>query len=208
MPRHRTAIVCTSVALAASAALVAGPAQATAADNARTTESYGYKCKIKAGGFMINPAKVKVTVSAKLPGSVDAGSTIGKRKVQVSLRMPEVLRDNAVSVLHARKANGSARKAHVDVKIGKTAYQIPVKGLSAKKRRIPRKAGAAWNVRASGTIAAIKVPKSASGKAKVSVPKKLNVKANLFRRNGSKIKATMACKAPKKRAFDTIKING
>ncbi|UYM07209.1 DUF6801 domain-containing protein [Solicola gregarius] len=207
MPRHRTAIVCTSVALAASGTLIAGTAHA-ANDAAKTTDSYAYQCKIKAGGFVIDPAKVKVTMSAKLPGSVDAGSTIGKRKVHVTLRMPEVIRDNAVSVLRARKANGSARDAHVDVRIAKKTDQIPVKGLHAKKRRIPRKAGAVWNIHATGKVAAIKVPKNASGKAKVSVPKRLRVKANLFRRNGSKIKASMACKAPKDRAFDTIKITG
>lgn len=206
MARHRTLIAATSIALAASGLLAASAPAAYAADSAKTTKSFTYKCKIKAGGLSINPADVKVTVRARLPGSVEAGSTIGKRRLRVTLRMPEVIRDNAVNILRARTARGSAQRAHVVVKIGKERSQVRVKRLRAQERRIPRRG--TWRIKATGTMAAVQVPKGASGAARILVPKRLRVKAKLFRRNGSKIRATMACKAPKRRAFETITITG
>lgn len=203
---RRTLALSASGALLLGTVVVTGPPGTAAAPAEATKESYGYKCKIRAGGFSVNPAKVKVTVRAKLPGSVKAGSKIGKRPIRVTLRLPEEVRLNAVDILKARKAKGKAIKPNVGVKINKKHYQVPVKSLNAKKARIPRKNGAAWRMRAKGTVSAFKVPKSAHGKAKVSVPKRLRVKAKLYRRNGSKINASMKCRAPKDRGFGTVEI--
>ncbi|MGH3357629.1 MAG: DUF6801 domain-containing protein [Nocardioidaceae bacterium] len=199
-----------ALAVAASGVLVAGVVSTTATAgtfaSASVQKSYVYKCNIKAGGFGINPAKVKVSVAAKVPRSVEAGSTIGSRSIKVALRMPEEVRLNAVDILHARKASGRALRPSVGVKIGTTRYRVPVKGLNARKARIPRRNGATWKIHAQGRVAAVRVPKNARGRAKVSVPRRLNVNATLFRRNGSRIKGTMRCKAPDDRWFGTVQI--
>lgn len=206
MPRVRAIAASASLALTASALVATAPPASADSDSARTTGAFNYRCKVKAGGFFINPAKVRITVSANVPKKVAAGSKIGKRRVRVTLRMPEIIRDNAVNVLHARKSSGRAPGAVVHAKVGKTRERVPIRRLRAKRARIPRKPRAAWNLRARGTIAAIKVPKKASGKVKVFVPKRLRVRATLYRRNGSKIKGSLRCKAPKQRKFATVKI--
>lgn len=207
-PRARQVLALAASTVLVTGAVCAGSVAGTPpADGAKKIEkSYHYKCSIRAGGFGISPAKVKVTVRAKLPGSVEAGSKIGRRPIAVTLRMPEAVRVNAVDILHARKARGRAVKPYVGVKIDGTHYRVPIKGLNSKKARIPRKSGSAWKIRAKGTVAPVKVPRSAGGKAKVSVPKRLKVKAKLYRKNGSKIKASMKCKAPKDRGFGTVRI--
>lgn len=202
----RTRAVATSASLVLIASAVVATAAPASADSARTTGSYDYRCKIKAGGFSVSPAKVRVTVSAKVPKRVEAGSKVGKRRVRVTLRVPEVVRDNAVNILGARKASGHARGATMHVKVGKSRYRVPVKHLRAKKARIPRRSGATWKIRARGTLSAFKIPKKASGKAKISVPKRLDVRAKLYRRNGSTFKGSLRCKAPKNRRFATVRI--
>lgn len=202
-----------ALVLSASGALLLGtvvsgpPGTAdTAPAVGKVVKSYAYKCKIRAGGFGINPAKVKVTVKAKLPGSVPAGSTIGSRPIRVTLRLPEVVRLNAYDILKARKASGRAIDPYVGVKLGERHHRIPVKSLNAPKERIPRKEGAPWRMHARGTVAAFAVPKSARGKARISVPRRLRVKAKLYRRNGSRIRASMRCRAPERRGFGTVRI--
>lgn len=206
MPHNRTAAACTILALTASGLLVATPTNAHVADMAKTTKSFKYKCKVKAGGMVINPAAVKTTVSAKLPSSIEAGSTLRRRAVTVKVAMPDVIRDNAVSVLRAKKASGSAPKAHLGVKINKSTSKVAVKNLTAPKRKIPRKG--TWTITAKGKVGKVRIPAKASGSAKISVPKRLRIKAKLFRRNGSKLKAGLTCKAPKKRVFGTVSISG
>lgn len=189
----------------ATAVLAAGT---TTADAAKVQKSYAYKCSFKAGGFSISPTKVKGTVSAKLPGSVKAGSTISKRAISVKLRMPEVVRANVVDSLNATLASGKAVNPYVGLRYSGEQFRIPIRKLAASKARIPAKRGSNWSIRAKGTVGPITVPKGTSGKAKLSVPKKLSVKAKLYRKNGKAMKASMKCKAPKNRAFATVKIQG
>lgn len=204
---RKTLVMTASGALLATAATAGVLGGTTVSADAGTVhKSYTYKCKATAGGTDLGTQTVKVKVKAKLPAKVKRGKAIAKRPVTVSLRLPESLRQAAVDLLGAHHASGKASKAKMGVKIGKKNSSVALKGLTAKKAKIPTEAGKPWNVTAKGTIAKIAVPKRTKAKrVQLSVPKRFEVAAKLYTDDGP-IASDLDCKGPKKRGFGSVRI--
>ncbi|WP_370617002.1 DUF6801 domain-containing protein [Mumia qirimensis] len=206
--RRSTALVGTA-ALAAGTLTVAAPAATAAPAEAPTIadvaidKSYTYRCAVVAGAgsdaMPLGTHDVGVRTQVEVPESATPGEVVPSRSTQITLAMPETLRNATVVLLSGRTAGGRSDDAAVVMELDGQSESFVIDGLSAPQTAIPQQAGATWTIPTEGTVPAITVP-DLTGPATLSMPESFFVEATVHTEPPSgpakDIPATMDCTGP------------
>lgn len=173
-------------------------------------KSYAYTCGVMAGDVDLGEQEIGVRTQASLPGAVKAGESIPPTDTKVTLTLPEALRAATVDLLDGVTAGGSSDDTALGVTIGgQNTQTYPIEGLSAPQTPIPATAGEPWVIPTQGSVAAVEVPKDATGQAEITMPDTFTVDASIVNSDGETIPATMDCAiaAGSSTAFASVQID-
>ena len=166
-----------------------------------------YQCEVVAGGLNIGKYGVGINAKVAVPASVAPGETVPPRKTQITLTMPEELRDATVKMLKGDAASGFSKNAAVDLTINGKVQSLPIANLESPKLDVPQQAGEPWIIPTEGDVPAIDVPPGASGVIDMAMPKAFKVTATVYRSPElGDLPATMDCVGPKNRKLGTIAV--
>ncbi|PJJ58402.1 hypothetical protein CLV56_2653 [Mumia flava] len=158
-----------SLSLLASGALVAGTALTATALGAGTAhaadfdENFNYDCDTVAAGLPLGIHDVGVRAQVSVPDEVEPGEVIPTRKTQITLTLPETLRNATYVLLSARQAGGYSDDASISI----TAEGVPdplvypIENLSAPFSPVPPNVGDPWLIPTEGDVPPITVPSQA-----------------------------------------------
>ncbi|KHL12169.1 UNVERIFIED_CONTAM: hypothetical protein LK11_38105 [Mumia flava] len=205
-------------ALATSAALVAGAgglvvASAPAASAAPVEEDYDYTCAVDAAGLSLGDHIVGVNAKVVVPDAVAPNQVVPPRKTQITLTLPETLRNATYVLLSGRTAGGYSDDAAVRLTdSGSVDKTIPIKNLSSPPVPVPASPGASWVIPTEGDVPAIRIPASATGTGTLSMPAQFTVKATVYTANGEPVggpdKVVMDCSFGGDATLATMPITG
>ncbi|KHL15616.1 hypothetical protein CLV56_1040 [Mumia flava] len=195
------------LSLAASGALIAGTALSAAvlgsgpAQAADLNQDFTYGCDTVAAGLPLGVQSVNVNAKVTVPDEVEPGEVIPTRKTQITLTLPETLRNATYGLLAARQAGGASEDAAITVTAdgysGEDSYTI--QNLSAPFTPVPATAGDPWLIPTEGDVPAITVPADATpgGVTTIHMPGAFNITASLLNASGGYVggegAVTMAC---------------
>ncbi|MFD1824235.1 MULTISPECIES: DUF6801 domain-containing protein [Mumia] len=201
--RRSTAAVATTALAAGTLAFAAAPITAAersaAADDRPIDKSFTYNCHVVAGGLSLGKHDVGVRAQVEVPESANPGEVVPSRTTQITLTMPESLRNATVGLLGGKTAGGKSEDAAVVMALGGQTQSYLIDGLSAPQTPIPQKAGGLWKIPTEGTVPAITVPEL-TGTATLSMPEQFFVNAVVYTEPeglpAKDLPATMDCTGP------------
>ncbi|PJJ58400.1 hypothetical protein CLV56_2651 [Mumia flava] len=191
----------------ASGALVAGTALTATALGAGTAyaadldENFNYDCNVVAAGLPLGIHDVGVRAQVTVPDEVSPGEAIPPRETQITLTMPETLRNATYVLLSARQAGGYSDDASISITAEgyPDTLTYPIENLSAPFSPVPPNVGDLWQIPTVGDVPQIDVPTDVTvpGSTTIHMPAAFNVTASLLNANGDLIggegAVTMAC---------------
>ncbi|KAA1422321.1 tandem-95 repeat protein [Mumia zhuanghuii] len=230
MSRFRSSTARKPLSLTASGALVAGMAvsvtalgtSAAQADDVQLDKNFTYTCNVVAAGLPLGDHAVGVNAKVVIPDAVDPGTEIPGRKTQITLTLPETLRNATYGLLSARTASGYSNNANISITVpGITdPFVYPIANLAAPWSPVPASSTPPWQIPTEGDVPAIDVPSPAEypglqlpTTGTIHMPASFNVIASLRNANGDLVggegAVTMACALPtgSDRTFGTFGIN-
>ncbi|MGH1564528.1 DUF6801 domain-containing protein [Mumia sp. DW29H23] len=194
--RTRLAAASTSAALVAGVGglVLAGAPAAHAADQ-NLNKNFQYSCDLDAGGGIVVPDNnVGVNAKVVVPTSVSPNQLISARKTQITLTMPESLRNATYTLLGGRKAGGYSNDASIKIAdSGSASLTVPIKNLSSPPVTVPATAGASWIIPTQGDVPAIKLPTTATGTATLTMPAAFTIQAQIYTASNTKLEVKLDC---------------
>ncbi|MGH1563557.1 Ig-like domain-containing protein [Mumia sp. DW29H23] len=205
------------LSLAASGALVAGMAvsvtalgtAAAQADDVQLNKDFTYTCNVVAAGLPLGDHAVGVNAKVVIPDVVSPGEEIPARKTQITLTLPETLRNATYGLLGARQASGYSNNASISITVpGITdPFVYPIANLAAPWSPVPASSTPPWQIPTEGDVPVIPVPTQAEypglslpTTGTIHMPRAFNVTASLRNAAGDLIggegAVTMACTLP------------
>ncbi|UYM03339.1 DUF6801 domain-containing protein [Solicola gregarius] len=201
-----TSLAATMVAGAVGLVAVTSAPSASAAD-VPLDKDFMYRCEVVAGGLNIGTYGISINAKVSVPASVAPGDTVPPRKTQITLSMPEQLRDATVKMLKGDAASGFSKNATVDLTINGKVQRLPIANLASPKLDVPQQAGEPWIIPTEGDVPAIDVPDNATGVIDMAMPKAFDVTATVYRSPDlGDLPATMDCIGPKNRKLGSIAV--
>src|SRR5690606_18065892 len=146
-----------AVALGASALSMIGASSAAAADVA-LEKSFDYDCVVTAGGLGLGNHIVGVLASTTVPETVYPAEEITPRQVNITLTLPELLRQSTALLLQGVEADGVSTNSTVTLTTGGQTTSVAIPELGAGRTPIPQVANEPWIIPASGEVPAITTP--------------------------------------------------
>ncbi|WP_167005555.1 Ig-like domain-containing protein [Mumia sp. ZJ430] len=194
MSISRRTVVRKPLSLVASGALVAGVAAtvttlgAGAAQAADLNRDFTFTCNVVAAGLPLGDHAVGVNAKVSVPDQVAPGEVIPTRKTQITLTLPETLRNATYGLLGARQASGYSNDSSITVTAEGVpdVFTYPIANLAADWTPVPADASTPWKIPTEGDVPPITVPSTEDypdlelpTDAVIHMPKAFNVVASL-----------------------------
>lgn len=192
-------------ALSAGALSVIGATSATAAP--KTLEgNFAYKCGVIAGGLDLGVQDINVKASTVVPDAVSPGEVIPSTAVNITLTMPELLRQSTALLLGGREASGASTDSAVTLTTGGQTTSVAIPSLGAPRTPIPQTANEPWLIPATGTVPPITTPAYATGTVAIGLPAVFNITATIYKADNSTIPSSLSCTGPASLTLGTIAV--
>ncbi|TNC46508.1 Ig-like domain-containing protein [Mumia zhuanghuii] len=134
-----------------------GAGAAAAADLNR---DFVYTCNVVAAGLPLGDHQVGVNARVTVPDQVVPGEVIPTRKTQITLTLPETLRNATYGLLGARSASGYSNDSSISVTAEGVpdTFTYPIANLAADWSPVPPDATTPWQIPTEGDVPPITVP--------------------------------------------------
>ncbi|WP_396172337.1 DUF6801 domain-containing protein [Aeromicrobium sp.] len=160
-----------------------------------------------AGGLNLGNHDIGVLAETTVPGSVRPGETISERPVDITLTMPELLRESTVTLLGGQAAEGASTDAAITLTTGGQTSTVAIPNLSSPRTDIPQQAGSPWLIPATGTVPAITVPAYAADSVALGMPKDFSIDATIHTKTTT-LPAELTCGGPESLDLGSIPVSG
>ncbi|WP_313408831.1 DUF6801 domain-containing protein, partial [Aeromicrobium sp.] len=205
-PSRRATAGVAALGLAAAGAVGAGFFSPAAADQTLEKE-FAFKCEVVAGGLNLGVQDIGVEASTVVPDSVAPGDTIPSTAVNITLTMPELLRQSTALLLGGREADGASTDSSVTLTSAGETMVVPIPELGSARTPIPQVANEPWLIPATGTVPPITVPDYVADTVVVGMPKTFNIAATIYKADNSTIPSTLSCTGPDELTLGTIAVS-
>jgi len=138
---------------------------------------------------------------------VRPGELIAERGVDITLTMPELLRESTVTLLKGEAADGASTDAAITLTTGGQTSTVAIPSLSAARTPIPQQANTPWLIPAKGTVPAIRVPAYAADSVALGMPGTFSVAAKIYTSSRT-LDASLACNGPEELGLGDITVSG
>ncbi|WP_286928056.1 DUF6801 domain-containing protein, partial [Aeromicrobium sp. UBA7512] len=167
-------------------------------------KNFLYKCEVVAGGLNLGIQDIGVLASTSVPDTVTPGQVIPETPVNITLTMPELLRQSTALLLGGREASGASTNSAVTLTTGGQTTTIAIPNLGAPRTPIPQVANEPWLIPATGLVPPITTPDYAVDSVVIGMPASFNITATIFKADNSTIPSTLACNGPADLALGSI----
>ncbi|WP_269305001.1 DUF6801 domain-containing protein [Aeromicrobium sp. HA] len=195
-----------AAALAAAAVVGVGLVSPASAADVELEKSFDYTCQVTAGGLNLGEHVIGVLASTTAPESVSPGEVIAPRTVNITLTMPELLRQSTAMLLQGREADGESTDSAVTLTTGGETTSVPIPNLGSPRTPIPQTANEPWTIPASGTVPEITTPATATGSVVLGMPSTFSIAATIYKADDSTVPSTLTCAGPGDLSLGTIAV--
>lgn len=203
---HRLAAGAAAGGVAAAALVGVGLLSPATAADVTLEKSFSYVCQVEAGGLNLGEHVIGVLASTTAPESVSPGEVISPRGVNITLTLPEVLRQSTALLLQGREADGASSDSAVTLTTGGQTTSVPIPNLGAARTPIPQVANEPWIIPATGTVPEITTPDDAADSVVLGMPKNFSIAATIYKADNSTIPSSLTCAGPSDLSLGTIDV--